>query len=138
MPENVKNSQTLTQATIGVTAGVIAASSIMNMSSPVGIWCIVKHFQMLMLLILTRAFLPIKIREYLLGMNVVLMNFDFISLLKIPFIYQFYTWINFKQKDDDLKDIGVENGSTFINNMFSLTLMLVFIIIHIPIAVIYA
>ena len=137
MPENVKNSQTLTQATIGVTAGVIAASSIMNMSSPVGIWCIVKHFQMLMLLILTRAFLPIKIREYLLGMNVVLMNFDFISLLKIPFIYQFYTWINFKQKDNDLKDIGIENGSTFINNMFSLTLMLVFIIIHIPIAIIY-
>ena len=137
MPEQIKKAQTATQSTIGASMGVAAAVSLMNMSSPVGIWSIINQFQMLMLLLLTGAFIPLTVRHYLSGMDFVSLNFDFIPFIEVPLISDLYLWMKFEQHNDDLKDIGLDYGSTVVNNISFLVILLIFVTIHLPIALIY-
>ena len=137
MPEQIQNAQTATQSTIGASMGVAAAVSLMNMSSPVGIWSIINQFQMLMLLILTGAFIPETVRQYLSGMDFVSLNFDFIPFIEVPLISDLYLWMKFDQTNDNLEDIGLDDGSTVVNNISFLVILLIFITLHLPIALIY-
>ena len=137
MPEPIKQAQISTQSTIGASMGVAAAVSLMNMSSPVGIWSIINQFQMLMLLILTGAFIPETVRQYLSGMDFVSLNFDFIPFIEVPLISDLYLWMKFDQTNDNLEDIGLDDGSTVVNNISFLVILLIFITLHLPIALIY-
>ena len=137
MPEPIQNAQTTTQSTVGTSMGVAAAISLMNMSSPIGVWSIVNQFQMLMLMILTGAFIPETVRQYLAGMDFVSFNFDFIPFIEVPLISDLYLWMKFDQTNDDLEDIGLDDGSTVVNNISFLVILLIFITIHLPIALIY-
>ena len=135
MPEHIKNAQITTQAMIGTIMAIALANSAVNLSSPIGIWSIVNLFQMLMLLILTGAFIPTTVKEYLSGMDFVFLNFDFIPFINIPLISDLYTWMKFGQKNDNLKKIGVDNGSTAVNNISFFIIILILIVIHIPITI---
>ena len=137
MSDDVQNAQTTTQAMIGATMAIAMFLSILNMTSPAGVWLILGLYQMLMLLILTRAFIPEVVRQYLAGMNFALMNFNVIPYIRIPFISEAHEWIKFEQNSEDMKDIGISDGSTIINNVLFLAMLLVFILVHIPIALIY-
>ena len=137
MPEPIQNAQTATQSTMGTSMGVAAAISLMNMSSPIGIWTIVNQFQMFMLLLLTGAFIPETVRQYLSGMDFVSLNFDFIPFIEVPLISDLYLWMKFEQTNDDLGDIGLDDGSTVVNNISFLVILLIFVTIHLPIALIY-
>ena len=86
MPEPIKQAQISTQSTIGASMGLAAAVSLMNMSSPVGIWSIVNQFQMLLLLLLTGAFMPATVRQFLSGMDFALNIFGLIPFYKVPLI----------------------------------------------------
>ena len=137
MSTKTKNAQAATQVTAGITVGIIITLSIVNMSSPTGLWLVVNLFQMLMLLILTGAFIPEALRQYLTGMKFALLNFNFIPYIRIPFIYEAHEWIKFEQNSEDMKDVGISDGSTIVNNVSFLTTLLVFIFMHIPIVLIY-
>ena len=138
LSEKVRNARTSTQITIGACMAMAALISVVKMASPIGMWSIVNQFQMLLLLLLTRAFIPDKIREYLLGMDFTLMNFNFIPLNEVPMISIPYDWIEYEQYDTNLQDIGVENGSTAANNLSFIVMIMMFIILHIPIAMMYS
>ena len=125
MSEDIQNAQTTTQATIGVSMGLAAGASIVNLSSPVGIWLILHLFQILILLILTRAYIPEAVKQYLLGMNFNFANLSFIQFKDVPFVSEFYSWMEFDQLNDDLKYLEVSSGSTFINNIVFLLILLV-------------
>ena len=64
MSKEIQNAQITTQATIGTTVGLIAVISIINLSSPVGIWCVIKQIQILMLVLLTGAYIPLRMRFF--------------------------------------------------------------------------
>ena len=117
MPEDFKKAQTTTKVTICIAMTAAALASIVNMTSPAGIWSIINLFQMLMLLILTGAFIPETVRQYLIGMNFTLLSFNFVPLHKIPFISDFYSKMDIEQQNNDLKDIGIEYASTIANNI---------------------
>ena len=136
MPEHIKNAQITTQAMIGTIMAIALANSAVNLSSPIGIWSIVNLFQMLMLLILTGAFISTTVKEYLSGMDFVLVNFDFIPLVDISLISDLYTWMKFGQKNENLKNIGVDDGSTAVNNISFFIIILILVVIHIPIIII--
>lgn len=138
LSEKVRNARTSTQITIGACMAMAALISVVKMASPIGMWSIVNQFQMLLLLLLTRAFIPDKIREYLLGMDFTLMNFNFIPLNEVPMISIPYDWIEYEQYDTNLQDIGVENGSTAANNLSFIVMIMMFITLHIPIAMMYS
>ena len=137
MPEQIKKAQTATIVLICFAMGIAAAVSLMNMSSPIGVWSIINQFQMLMLLILTDAFIPETVRQYLSGMDFVSLNFDFIPFIKVPLISELYLWMKFEQNNDNLEDIGVDDGSTVVNNISFLVILLIFVTLHLPIALIY-
>ena len=86
MPEPIKQAQISTQSTIGASMGLAASVSLLNMSSPVGIWSIVNQFQMLLLLLLTGAFIPETVRQFLSGMDFALNIFGLIPFYKVPLI----------------------------------------------------
>ena len=134
MPDNIRNAQIITKAMIGGIIVLAASVAIVSFTNPVGIWLIINLFQMLMLLILTGAFIPETVRRYLSGLNFVFLNFDFIPFHRIPFISHFYLWMKFEQMNDDLKDIGIDYGSSIINNISFVILTLMLIVAHIPIA----
>ena len=138
LSEKVRNARTSTQITIGACMAMAALISVVKMTSPIGMWSIVNQFQMLLLLLLSRAFIPDKIREYLLGMDFTLMNFNFIPLNEVPMISIPYDWIEYEQYDTNLQDIGVENGSTAANNLSFIVMIMMFITLHIPIAMMYS
>ena len=138
LSEKVRNARTSTQITIGACMAMAALISVVKMASPIGMWSIVNQFQMLLLLLLTKAFIPDKIREYLLGMDFTLMNFNFIPLNEVPMISIPYDWIEYEQYDTNLQDIGVENGSTAANNLSFIVMIMMFITLHIPIAMMYS
>ena len=94
-------------------------------------------FQMLMFLLLTGAFVSDKVRRYLSGVDFVMFNFDFIPFNKVPLIYDFYIWMKYEQHDQNLKDIGVDYGSSVINNISFIFIFLLFTIVHIFIVLIY-
>ena len=127
----------MTQTAAGTIIVVAALTSIINGSSPVGMWAIINQFQMLLLLLLTGAYMPKAVRQYLSGMNVMFFNFNFIPFNKIPFIYDLYLWLEFEHNDEELKEIGIENGSTIVNNISTIAILISFAIIHMVIALIY-
>ena len=134
MPDNIRNAQIITKAMIGGIIVLAASVAIVSFTNPVGIWLIINLFQMLMLLILTGAFIPETVRRYLSGLNFVFLNFDFIPFHRIPFISDFYQWMKFEQKNDNLRDIGIDFGSSITNNISFVILTLMLIVTHIPIA----
>ena len=91
MSDQIKNAQTSTQAVIGTSMGVAAAVSLMNMSSPVGVWSIINQFQMFMMLLLTGAFIPLTVKHYLSGMDFALNFFGLIPFYKVPLIADLYS-----------------------------------------------
>ena len=137
MPEEIKKAQISTQATIGVTMGAVVLVSTINLTSHVGIWSIINLFQMLLLLILTGAFIPKIVRRYLSGMDFVQLNLDFIPFIDVPLISDLYLWMKFDQSNDNFEYVGLDYGSTTVNNISFLVILLIFIIFHLPIALIY-
>ena len=97
--------------------GVAAAVSLINMTSPVGIWSVINAFQMFLLLLLTGVFMPDSIRQYLTGMDFTLLSFSFIPLIKVPPFSYIFAKMKFEQQNNDLKDIGIEYESTIVNNI---------------------
>ena len=138
MPKHIRNAQLITLIMIFMFIILSAILSIIKFTSPVGMWAIINVFQMLMLLILTGAFIPETVREYLLGMDFTLFSFNFIPFIKIPGLSNLYSWMGFEQYNTDLNDIGVEYSNSFINNMSFLFTLLIFIAVHIPIALMYS
>ena len=138
LPEKVETARLTSQITMGTFIAVGAGVSMLNGTSPVGIWSMINQFQMLMLLLLTGVFIPKAIKQYLSGMDIVLFNFDFIPFRKVPYISKLYLWMNYKQDNEDLKNIGVEYGSTTVNNISFLIILILFVLVHIPIVLIYA
>ena len=132
MSQSTKNAQISTDAMIGTAMVLGVFFSIVNMSSPVGIWSLVNQFQILMLLLLTGAFIPKSIRQYLSGFKFLSLKLDFIPLNKIPLISELYGSMKFEQNKDELKDVGVDFESTTTNNIVLLIILLLFILAHIP------
>ena len=81
--------------------------------------------------------MPETVRQYLSNMNIVLFNFNFIPFKKLPLIHDFYLWINFDHYNEDFKEIGVDSGSTVVNNISTIVILILFAIIHMIIALIY-
>ena len=137
MSQSITNAQIVTNVMIGSAMILGVFFSIVNMTSPVGIWSLVNQFQILILLLLTGAFIPKSIRQYLSGFEFLSLKFDFIPLNKIPLVSKLYVMMKFEQNKDELKDVGLDFESTIINNIVLLVILLLFILAHIPVVLLY-
>ena len=91
-------------------------------------WLMINQIQMLLLLLLTRAFLPDSIKNLIAGPNIVLNPFISAPFLKPEKYGDSIDDFNFKLNDDSLSQLEIESIST-IHNSFSFFLGIFYIII---------
>ena len=106
---------------------LIIFSSIISSSSISNIWAIIGQLQLLFFLILTRSNIPKDVIDFITGSNYILLLFNFIPLSKAQNAISWLNWINYDQNDYLLDKIGIQSGSTYVNN-FSLFIFLFCII----------
>ena len=120
-----------TQAAVGVGTTLSAGTSLMTMSSPVGIFSMMNQFQMLLLIVISGVYLSDGVKATITGMGFSMLNFDFLKLEKIDIFGAFINFFSFDQTNEGLSEIGVTSGNAFINVFKLLFLVFILIIIHI-------
>lgn len=85
------------------------------MSNPSGLWLIFNQFQTLLLLLITGAYIPKDIIDYLLGMEFTLFNFEFLGLNRIDFIDKGRNWSFEKQTEQNFEEIRLKSVHSFYN-----------------------
>jgi hypothetical protein len=108
-------------ALVGIVASL--GVSVISMSSPQTMFSIINQFQMFILLPMIGAYMPPRVIQVLLGMNISMFSFSFIPLEKIPLISELINFIDYDQNDEYFDTIGLTSGSALLNSM---GLMLVF------------
>ena len=117
-----------TQAAAGVGASVSAGTSLISMSSPIGIFSMINQFQLLLLLLWTGAYISDEVSSFIKGMSFTMLNFSFLKLENISFLKESLNYLSFPQNNLNLDNIGLSSGNTFIN-IYKLLLMLALLII---------
>ena len=105
-----------------------AGTSLISMSSPIGIFSMINQFQLLLLLLWTGAYISDEVSSFIKGMSFTMLNFSFLKLENISFLKQPLNYLSFPQDNISLDNIGLKTGNTFIN-IYKLLLMLVLLII---------
>lgn len=118
--------------------GAAILSSLSNLSSPQGLYMSMNQFQLILLTLLTNAYIPKKVVDYLAGMKSTTCSFGFIPFKKIPGFTSLIDWFYFKRTYYKLDYFGIESGSTFVDTFSLMCIFAIIVIIHSLIAVLYA
>ena len=111
------NAQTTAMVSTGVGAGVSLLMSSMNLSSIAVLWAIFSQFRLLIFLILSDSYLPQSVIDYISGMKIFSFNFSFLSIQNVPIIRIPLQLFDFTQNSKALESIGLNSGSSLINNI---------------------
>jgi hypothetical protein len=118
---------TTTKTAVITAAGMSIGFSATSSSATTSLWAIINQLQLLMLLILIKGYVNKNTREYLVGQKFVLVTFDILGTSSEENKLKFF---GEPQKDEDLKDIGLEKISTLANILSILLLVFLVAIIH--------
>ena len=88
----------------------MTATAIASLSPPQGLWLSINHQQMTLLLLLTKAYFPQKVIEFLRGIKFVSMSFSFIKFESLPPFKQLIDWISFGLKTPELTNYDIKYG----------------------------
>ena len=127
---SVKALSTTTNSLIGGTAALVILSSTINSSSFASLWAIINQLQMFLLILLTRAYLPLDIINFIIGSKITMSLYDCISFKKTSYSYPINDLFDFDQEDELLSKIGLNSGSTFVNNYSLLNSLMLMILFH--------
>ena len=92
-----------------------SVSAFVSLSSPHGFFMTVKQFQLILLTLLTNAYIPKNIIEFMSGMKWLTCSFSFIPFHKIYGLDKIVDWFDSDLIFDRLKHFDIESGSSFIN-----------------------
>ena len=127
--QQVKNAILATQIILAFTFITCLVSSIVSISYTKFIWVIIGQFQLLMYLLLTKAYIPKLIADYIVGIDYIMFSFNFIKWKEWLFI-NFIEWIDYQQPQEMLRFIKIHSGSALINNISLFFIISIIIIIH--------
>lgn len=99
----------------GTTSLLSLGLSLTNASSLVVIWLISSQMRLLLLLVLTKAYMPKDVKDYILGFEVFSFDFSFVSAKSVPPLSYLVDWLDHAQPEDVLTDVGVESTSSLAN-----------------------
>jgi hypothetical protein len=102
----------------------------MSCSSPSGYWQMMNLMQLLMFLILIGIYLPVPVKDMITSSNYFLLSLPIPHLQNLYGIRYFFDFIDFEQKDSALFSLGAESGSTFVNVLSQLLMLLMILILH--------
>ena len=116
---------TIAVLSVGITASVLV--SLLTTSSPHTIWLMMNQYQLLILLPLTKAYIPIDVIKYILGMEFTLFNLNFMNFDGAFRYDNLLHDFSDKQTDWYKTQIGIKYQSAIVNHM-SLALGLFFLV----------
>jgi hypothetical protein len=122
--------QRLSQAMLGIGVGASIISAALTTSSPQAAFSMINQFQMLLLLPLIGAYIPLEIIHFIVGMDFALFSFDFIPFTEAPGISHLASFLNVGQRNEYLETIGLESESSLMNNMSILLTIILTILLH--------
>ena len=129
--KKVEVASSTNKAVAGAASGIAGTSAILNLSAPASIWSMANQIQICLTLILTGAYIPEPIQDYLSGQTFASFNFDFIPTVDIPYVQTPIKMLNYNNTNEQLKKIGIKSGSSFVNNAGFLFSIIILICIHI-------
>ena len=142
--EDVSTETTAMQAAAIASMVLATSTAIINLSSPSGLWLVFNQYKLLLLLLLTGAYFPEPIVEFITGMNFTLFSFDFLasentSILKeaINSINKLRSWSYSKQGNPFLLKMGLESSSCFYNTFITLLILLLIVLFHLWYSTLY-
>ena len=115
---------TITSITVALV--ISAIFSMFSLSSPQGLWISLNQLQLILLLLLTGAYFPQKVIDYLESLKFALMSFTFIKFEDLLMFKDVIGYMTFDLKTPDLKHFDINSGCTF-HNSFSFTCIIVLI-----------
>jgi hypothetical protein len=86
--------------------------------------------QLFMLLILLKVYLPAPIKDVITSNNFFLFFLQIPSLRSFYGVGYFFEFIDIESEDSALSELGAESGSTFINVLSQLLVLLLISILH--------
>jgi hypothetical protein len=87
-------------------------------------WSMVNQLQLYLLLPLVGVDLPDKILDFVFGLEMSMFSFDFLPSQDIFGVKNLIDYLDFEQSNDMLPELGIESGSTLVNQ-FSLIIVFV-------------
>lgn len=111
----------------GVSSSVTVGSSVSNGTNPLAMWAILEQMQLLILLLLTGAYIPEVVREYILGFEFSMGSSSYLPFNGIPIFGNIIEFFDEEQEDANLDDAEIFSKSAFVVNatVFGLVLLLI-------------
>ena len=123
-------SQIATLVMIGVTVIITTILSTFNLSSFIIIWMIFNHMRMLILMLLTEAYFPTQVNNYLVRLKLFSFNLSFLSIQNMPGLNEILKLFDYPQSNAVLQDLGLESQSTLVNNINLVFTLIMIMITH--------
>ena len=112
--------------------GILGAAivALMTFSSPIAIWLIVNQIQLISLLVLTGAYMPLAAKEILIGSLYTSFSFAKIPVIDIPGINIPLKELDIEQENENLKLMGLNSSSSFTFNSTYLIIIIILVLFH--------
>ncbi|CAI2376691.1 unnamed protein product [Moneuplotes crassus] len=120
----VATAATTVQAT---SVALVAISSAVSVNSPVLVWVIINHLQILTLLIFMKAYVPSEVVEYLTSSG---FSFFQAKSLDLHILNSAEEWFEEGKPDDRLQILGYDSASAFKNHFGIIVILLMVIVLH--------
>ena len=118
------------QFVVGSIIFISVGSSLTNLSSMASLWSVINQIQILFLLFLTGAFIPIDIESIITGLTICLNPFSSQGQ-KLNGDYNFVSsYFDFGLENSNLQKFGIKSDSTIVNMTSFLLSIVVFWILH--------
>ena len=96
-----------TQASVGAAVSVSAGASLLSMSSPIGVFCVMNQFQLLYILLASGVYVSDGVFNMITGLSIALFDFKFLNIEDINILGSFYSYLSIPQTNIDLNKIGL-------------------------------
>ena len=114
---------------LGISFWVITLTSLINPASTASLWSMINQAQLLFLLLLTRAFIPIDVQNVIIGAKIALNIASYFNFINIGFIHSIIGEFEFDLSNKSLELLDINSDSS----IFNLSPIIILVLIIIPI-----
>jgi hypothetical protein len=100
---------------VGVGVGACVAAAVVSASSPQAAFSMINALQLVLLLPLIGTYLPDQVVQFIIGLDIVMLNPSIISLNNISKKNNWISQLSKTQENEFLYEIGVKTSSTAVN-----------------------
>ena len=116
---------------------IVALMSLLNLSSMTSLWTMVNQVQIFLLLLLTRAYIPLDLQNIITGAKFTLNIASYINFQSFGFLGSILGEFDFKLSDQRLDSLNIKSDSSLFNISPTIILALMIVPLHLLVAIFY-